>query len=100
MNGNLTMYDGKEVNNVIMEKEIEKLKNELEDYEIGCESLKLSVGDLRNERDKQDKEIERLRKEKEWLIKLLYDNIVGSPITLDMYRESMIDHMQQALKEE
>ena len=44
-------------------------------------------------------EIERLEKEKEWLIKLLYKKICATPITLDAYRRSITDLMQQALKE-
>ena len=40
-----------------------------------------------------------LKKEKEWLIKLLYEKLVVTPIPIEVYRESIIDMMQQALKE-
>ena len=45
-------------------------------------------------------ENERLRKEKEWLIKLLYEKICATPITLVAYKRSINDMMQQALKGE
>ena len=51
------------------------------------------------EKDWLISEIERLKKEKEWLIKLLYKKICATPITLDAYRRSITDLMQQALKE-
>ena len=47
----------------------------------------------------QAKEIERLKKEKEWLIKLLYKEICATPITIDAYRRSLDGMMQQALKD-
>jgi len=48
----------------------------------------------------QGNQIEQLEKEKEWLIKLLYKKICATPITLDAYRRSITDLMQQELKEE
>ena len=44
--------------------------------------------------------VEKLRDEKEWLIDLLYKQLVETPITIDQYRKMIIDMMQQALKEE
>jgi len=50
-------------------------------------------------KDKLQEEIERLKKEKEWLIKLLYKEICATPITIDAYRRSLDGMMQQALKD-
>jgi len=43
----------------------------------------------------KDEKMEQLKREKEWLIKLLYKNICATPITLDAYRRTITDLMQQ-----
>ena len=43
-------------------------------------------------------EIEQGMKEKEWLMELLYEKLVGTPIPIKVYKRSIIDMMQQDLK--
>ncbi len=48
----------------------------------------------------KDNEVKRLKAEKEWLIKFIYNHMCETSISMDVYRESLIPMMQQALRDQ
>ncbi|HDY86967.1 MAG TPA: hypothetical protein ENH82_02495 [bacterium] len=81
----------------IIEQPLEGL---LYDLDLMPEQCKSTIANMRRTAvEELRKEIEQLRKEKEWLVELMYEKMCESPISLKDYKNTIIDMMQQALKE-
>ena len=70
---------------------LQRYYDEFDDMKLTTEEM-LIVDDM-------IKEIERLKKENEWLIELMYKEVVETSISLKAYKHAINSRIQQALKE-